>query len=211
MRARRHDLTESLDSSVPRDGSSFEALTDGLSVRARNVLRRLQIQSVNDLDQLSEQQLRGAWNCGNKTTHEIMKLRQRLAGEGVRVWEEITSEEDLPTELLIEVSSLNLSVRASRCLARAGIERVADLVVYSADDLFGLRNCGRKSVEEIRITLGKLGLGLGMSIPAWSDIDPAEFTERRKRSLSHVRRKLQEEFFGVDSSGSVELREQDDS
>jgi hypothetical protein len=62
--------------------------------------------------------------------------------------------------LASNVNSLDLSVRASGCLAAAGILTIAQLVQYSREDLLDLPNMGRKSIIEIEERLAKLGLSI---------------------------------------------------
>ena len=47
------------------------------------------------------------------------------------------------------IGKLNLSVRAHNCLSRAGVKTVGDLLRMSEEDLFQVRNLGRKTVDEI--------------------------------------------------------------
>lgn len=50
-----------------------------------------------------------------------------------------------------ELEALELSVRSSNCLYRAGYRTIGQLVeaIESRDDLKKIRNCGTKSVDEI--------------------------------------------------------------
>ncbi len=50
-----------------------------------------------------------------------------------------------------DIDCLDLSVRASNCLKRAGIQTVGELIrrVDRASDLKGIRNCGHTSIIEI--------------------------------------------------------------
>ena len=50
-----------------------------------------------------------------------------------------------------DVSELELSVRSSNCLRRAGFHTVGDLIngIEKSDDLLKIRNCGENSVREI--------------------------------------------------------------
>ncbi|MBE5926168.1 MAG: hypothetical protein E7270_04315 [Lachnospiraceae bacterium] len=50
-----------------------------------------------------------------------------------------------------ELEALELSVRSSNCLHRAGFKTVAQLVetIEGSEDLKTIRNCGSKSVDEI--------------------------------------------------------------
>lgn len=48
------------------------------------------------------------------------------------------------------IEKLNLSVRASNCLEKIGINTVEDLLKYSKADLLNTRNIGLKTIQEIR-------------------------------------------------------------
>lgn len=61
----------------------------------------------------------------------------------------------------IPIEELQLSVRPYNCLKRAQINTVGDLLEYSPKKLQGLKNFGRKSADEVFITLkSKLGIVL---------------------------------------------------
>jgi DNA-directed RNA polymerase subunit alpha len=72
---------------------------------------------------------------------------------------------DVPVELLLKsVEELELSVRARNCLLNAGIKRVIDLVNRKEDEVLGLKNFGRKSLNEIKESMKSFGLSFGMNI-----------------------------------------------
>lgn len=58
------------------------------------------------------------------------------------------------------IEELDLSVRSYNCLKRAGINTVYDLTEKSEAEMMKVRNLGRKSLEEVKIKLADLGLGL---------------------------------------------------
>jgi len=61
----------------------------------------------------------------------------------------------------IPIEELQLSVRPYNCLKRAQINTIADLLEYSPKKLQGLKNFGRKSADEVFMTLkSKLGIVL---------------------------------------------------
>ena len=62
------------------------------------------------------------------------------------------------------VTDLELSVRASNCLANAGIHDLYQLVTRSDDQMLKTKNLGRKSLNEIKELLDHLNLSLGMDI-----------------------------------------------
>ena len=58
------------------------------------------------------------------------------------------------------IEELDLSVRSYNCLKRAGINTVHDLTEKSEAEMMKVRNLGRKSLEEVKLKLIELGLGL---------------------------------------------------
>ncbi|MDK6269497.1 DNA-directed RNA polymerase subunit alpha C-terminal domain-containing protein, partial [Lactobacillus mulieris] len=58
------------------------------------------------------------------------------------------------------IEDLDLSVRSYNCLKRAGINTVFDLTEKTEPEMMKVRNLGRKSLEEVKIKLADLGLGL---------------------------------------------------
>ena len=63
-------------------------------------------------------------------------------------------------ELDKRVEELELSVRSYNCLKRAGIHSVRQLIDFSENDLFNIRNFGAKSIEEVKDKLISMGLNL---------------------------------------------------
>ncbi|CVW07224.1 DNA-directed RNA polymerase subunit alpha [Streptococcus pneumoniae] len=58
------------------------------------------------------------------------------------------------------IEELDLSVRSYNCLKRAGINTVHDLTEKSEAEMMKVRNLGCKSLEEVKLKLIDLGLGL---------------------------------------------------
>ena len=69
-----------------------------------------------------------------------------------------TESDDRILERTIE--ELDLSVRSYNCLKRAGINTVHDLTEKSEAEMMKVRHLGRKSLEEVKLKLIDLGLGL---------------------------------------------------
>ena len=69
-----------------------------------------------------------------------------------------TASDDRVLERTIE--ELDLSVRSYNCLKRAGINTVYDFTEKSEPEMMKVRNLGRKSLEEVKVKLADLGLGL---------------------------------------------------
>lgn len=69
--------------------------------------------------------------------------------------------------LLKKVTYLDLSVRAQNCLTNINIVYIGDLVAKTESYMLRLQNFGKKSLNEIKETLSKYDLKLGMEIPNW--------------------------------------------
>ena len=67
------------------------------------------------------------------------------------------------------VDELELSVRSYNCLKNADIKTIAELVQKTEPEMLKTKNFGRKSLNEIKANLGRMGLHLGMKI----DLDAA--------------------------------------
>ena len=77
---------------------------------------------------------------------------------------------DLPFSqyLLKKVYDLDeLSVRATNCLKNDNIIYVGDLVQKTEGEMLKTPNFGRKSLNEIKEKLAKIGLRFGMEVPSW--------------------------------------------
>lgn len=76
------------------------------------------------------------------------------------------------------IEDLDLTVRAYNCLKRAGITKVGQVLELSEDDLLGVRNFGRKSLDELRERLASRGLldnsRLGMPTSSEESTDDEE-------------------------------------
>ncbi|HYF15245.1 MAG TPA: DNA-directed RNA polymerase subunit alpha [Phycisphaerales bacterium] len=74
-------------------------------------------------------------------------------------------DEELIRKLNMNISELELSVRASNCLESARIETVGQLVTLTDAELLKLRSFGRTSLREVKRKLQDIGLDLGMAMP----------------------------------------------
>ena len=189
----------------------------GLSVRAAGVLRRLGIKTAEDLAQLSEDTLRRTPNCGAKTVNEILTwgasaglaLSPDVAApsgssKASRSNSEISSVAEMPVELLLKVSNFRLSVRARQALEMQGIQRVGDLVILNGSDLLDSKNCGRKTLSELKAAISSLGLTMEMQVPVWDTIDADELAKQHSAALTLIRKRIRKQLYAVDSSAGLE-------
>ncbi len=90
--------------------------------------------------------------------------------EEARVERKSDDKPDLPFSpwLLKKVYDLDeLSVRATNCLKNDNIVYVGDLVQKTEAEMLKTPNFGRKSLNEIKEKLSKIGLRFGMEVPGW--------------------------------------------
>ena len=83
--------------------------------------------------------------------------------------ETVVEKEELPfnRNLLKKVEELELSVRSANCLKNDNIVYIGDLVQKTEAEMLRTPNFGRKSLNEIKEVLAKMGIHLGMDTPGW--------------------------------------------
>ena len=140
-----------------------------LSVRSRNCLAGMNINTLGDLTEVSEQELLAGKNFGETSLHEIRELLQTHGlhiGQNqhmVQSREPVFEANLTPEEQALmnkPVSDLNVSVRARKCMVRLGINSFGQLLQRTPDELLSSRNFGVTSLNEIRARLGEMGLKL---------------------------------------------------
>lgn len=112
------------------------------------------------------------WTDGSIGPKEAISLGAKILTEHLNIFVGMTNEAQT-AEIMVEkeedqkekvlemtIEELDLSVRSYNCLKRAGINTVLELANKSEDDMMKVRNLGRKSLEEVRVKLDDLGLGL---------------------------------------------------
>ena len=125
---------------------------------------------VTDYDKLSLE----IWTDGSILPVESVAMGARImrehlnlfiglydnAGDIPDIMAEPNTEPNVRTLEKMPIEELELSVRSFNCLKRANINTVGDLINKSENDMMNVRNLGRKSLEEIKVKLDELGLGL---------------------------------------------------
>jgi DNA-directed RNA polymerase subunit alpha len=153
---------------LARPVSDFE-----LTVRSRNCLAGMNIQTLGDLTRISEQELLSEKNFGETSLTEIEEL---LASFGLRIGQHsqatmrgaahaavVPPPSLSPQETAVlskPVTELNLSVRARKCMMRLGIATLGELVQRTADELLSSKNFGVTSLNEVRSGLAEFDLRL---------------------------------------------------
>lgn len=123
---------------------------------------------VTDYDKLTLE----IWTDGSITPKEGVSIGAKIMQEHLNLFVALTDstegmeimvekEEDQKEKALeMTIEELELSVRSFNCLKRASINTVEELTHKSEDDMMKVRNLGKKSLDEVKLKLEELGLGL---------------------------------------------------
>ena len=129
------------------------------------------------------------WTDGAISARDAVSLGARLIRDHLNIFvnaEETEDEPDEPDEppepsatfanehLDKSVDELELSVRSSNCLKNANIRTIRELVQKSEPEMLRTKNFGRKSLNEIKLILTELGLGLGMRLDESTSTPPSQ-------------------------------------
>lgn len=140
-----------------------------LSVRSRNCLAAMNINTLGDLTEISERELLAGKNFGETS---LMEIRELLAAHGLHIGqnlhkvhsrESFTDQNLSPEEQAMmnrPISDLNLSVRSRKCMTRLSIQTIGQILQRTPDELLASRNFGVTSLNEIRAKLSEMGLKL---------------------------------------------------
>jgi DNA-directed RNA polymerase subunit alpha len=90
--------------------------------------------------------------------------REAPVEEETPVEETEVVDREVAEKLEQPVSALDLSVRASNCLAAEGIRTIGDLLGRGENEMLQVRNFGKTSLKEIKIKLAEMGLSFGMNL-----------------------------------------------
>ncbi len=170
---------QKLEHLLSRPVTDFE-----LSVRSRNCLSGMNINSLGDLTRITEPELLAGKNFGEtslKEVRELMALHNLKVGQnihdkgggassspsasasgggggGQNDFRDLSPEEQ--AILQTSISDLNLSVRSRKCMSRLNITTVGELCQRTPDELMGAKNFGVTSLNEVRAKLTELGARL---------------------------------------------------
>jgi len=125
---------------------------------------------ITDYDKLDIE----IWTNGSIAPADALGLAAKLIKDHMTIFinfeEPVDSIEPLPDtahdprleHLDRSVEELELSVRSYNCLKNANIQTIRELVQKSENEMLKTKNFGRKSLNEIKDILVKMGLALGM-------------------------------------------------
>ena len=118
-----------------------------------------------------------------QAAHILVDQLNVFVGDNLIVEEELPKVEEpkskLNENLFRRIEEIDLSVRSANCLENADIKYIGELVQKSEAEMLRTKNFGRKSLNEIKDLLNKMGLALGMKLeefPTRRDLDQFKLT-----------------------------------
>jgi DNA-directed RNA polymerase subunit alpha len=128
------------------------------------------------------------WTDGAIDPADSLAFAAKILKEQLSIFINFEEQPEAPTSIIDEpeplnpnlfksVDELELSVRSANCLQNANIRFIGELVQKTEAEMLKTKNFGRKSLNEIKETLGSLGLSLGMTI---DNLPPRKDLERMR-------------------------------
>ncbi len=144
-----------------------------LSVRSRNCLKKMNINTLGDLLRTSESELLAFKNFGETSLREIRTIldsRSLQVGIGLED-KHLTSFAAEPSEASVieetdqgllnkPLTDLQWSVRAKKAIQKLNARTIGELTRTTEAELLGCKNFGVTSLNEIKSVLANLGLSL---------------------------------------------------
>ena len=142
-----------------------------LSVRSRNCLKKMKIDTLGDLLNITETELLSYKNFGETSLREIKAiLEPKGLFLGMALEDKQLSSAEMTDEAIAAdqeesiknkpVDDLRLSVRSRKCLQKLNIHTISELTNKTDAELLGCKNFGVTSLNEVKTALADLGLSL---------------------------------------------------
>ena len=142
-----------------------------LSVRSRNCLKAMGLNSLGDLLRVTEQDLLRYKNFGETSLREVRAI---LAQKNLRLGQLVedqpgkrpaqTDSEEADTAfdgaMNLPLPDVNFSVRVKSCLERLGVTTLGEVAALSHEKLLACKNFGQTSMDEVKLRLNEHGLDL---------------------------------------------------
>lgn len=158
---------------IPVDSIYSPVLKVSYQVEATRVEQRTDFDRlIIDVETKAATSPRTALASAGSTLVELFGLYRELdsEAEGIDVGPS-PADQQLAADLALPIEDLEMTVRSYNCLKREGVNSVGELINRTEADLLDIRNFGQKSIDEVKMKLAGMGLGLKDSPGTF---DPAE-------------------------------------
>lgn len=131
------------------------------------------------------------WTDGSVNPEDAVALSSKIIRDQMTVFlnfeeeeepvkeEEVQKQEKWSANLYRPVEELELSVRSANCLQNANIQYIWELVQKTEGEMLRTKNFGRKSLNEIKEMLAKMGLSLGMKLDGFQPPTQQQIAENK--------------------------------
>jgi DNA-directed RNA polymerase subunit alpha len=160
---------------IPVDQIYSPVLKVSYKVEATRVEQRTDFDKlVLDVETKNSITARDAIASAGGTLVELFGLARELntEAEGIEIGPSPQETEHIAAYSL-PIEDLDFSVRSYNCLKREDIHTVGEHAARTESDLLDIRNFGQKSINEVKVKLAELGLGL-KDAPEGFDINSIE-------------------------------------
>ncbi|MGP5081572.1 DNA-directed RNA polymerase subunit alpha [Corynebacterium variabile] len=160
---------------IPVDQIYSPVLKVSYKVEATRVEQRTDFDKlVLDVETKNSITARDAIASAGGTLVELFGLARELntEAEGIEIGPSPQETEHIAAYSL-PIEDLDFSVRSYNCLKREDIHTVGELAARTESDLLDIRNFGQKSINEVKVKLAELSLGL-KDAPEGFDINSIE-------------------------------------
>ena len=160
---------------IPVDQIYSPVLKVSYKVEATRVEQRTDFDKlVLDVETKNSITARDAIASAGGTLVDLFGLARELntEAEGIEIGPSPQETEHIAAYSL-PIEDLDFSVRSYNCLKREDIHTVGELAARTESDLLDIRNFGQKSINEVKVKLAELGLGL-KDAPEGFDINSIE-------------------------------------
>ena len=158
-------------------------------VRANYKVSNARVKNSFDFDKLTfDLETDGSLSPRDALAYAAMILREHtkfFISFAVDEADELNSSDvtgEVNMNLYKTIDDLDLSVRSNNCLKNAEIKYIGELVTKTEADMLKTKNFGRKSLNEIKVLLMKMGLHFGMEIENFPDARIIEQIEKNAGS-----------------------------
>jgi DNA-directed RNA polymerase subunit alpha len=142
-----------------------------LSVRSRNCLKKMNINTVGDLLRITEAELLSYKNFGETSLEEIRAMLQQkglrighMRGESQKAPKPTPTrqapQQGSPDAISKPLSEIEFSGRSRKCLQRLGLVTLGDVTLKTEAELLATKNFGQTSLNEVKQKLAEFGLSL---------------------------------------------------
>ncbi len=142
-------------------------------VRVKYEVSDTRVGNMTDYDKLHLE----VWTDGRVNPQDAVKKSAIILRDHLCILADVNEEQDTPESLitspedeallrkmLINVQSIELSVRAQNCLKNAEIKYLGELVQKTESEMLKYRNFGKKSLDEIKDRMQEMGICLSMKL-----------------------------------------------